>query len=194
MAFAVALMTAFAANLPLTAIQDGGPSIPVDEIVRRFTAMEQEFKLARNQYTFRQDVRIQELDPRGNVQYDRRGNAIEYRGVTDIVFDDRGHRVEKNIEGPSNRLFRLKMTAEDYEDIRNIQPFVLTTEDAPLYTLRYAGQGSTEKIACYIFEVSPKRIEPGQRYFQGTIWVDRSAAGSPGASPPRRGCWAHPAR
>jgi hypothetical protein len=27
-------------------------------------------------------------------------------------------------------------------------------------------------LHCYVFDVAPKRIEKGKRYFQGRIWVD----------------------
>lgn len=49
---------------------------------------------------------------------------------------------------------------------------MLTTEDLPKYNLEYMGRERVDEIGTYVFNVSPKKIEKGQRYFQGTIWVD----------------------
>jgi hypothetical protein len=49
---------------------------------------------------------------------------------------------------------------------------VLTTEDLPLYDVLYVGQQHVDEIETYVFDMAPKRIEKGQRYFQGRIWVD----------------------
>src|SRR6185436_4801762 len=29
-----------------------------------------------------------------------------------------------------------------------------------------------DEISCYAFAVKPKKLEPGQRYFEGIVWVD----------------------
>jgi hypothetical protein len=64
------------------------------------------------------------------------------------------------------------MTAEDEADLKNIQPFVLTSDDIGKYKLTYTGQEKIDEIGCYVFDVEPKKIEKDQRYFQGKIWVD----------------------
>jgi hypothetical protein len=40
--------------------------VPVDEIIRKFAAKEAEFAQARSNYTYRQSVKMEELDPSGN--------------------------------------------------------------------------------------------------------------------------------
>lgn len=169
------MLVAASAAPPRVSAQNEPTAADVDRIIREFAAREQEFKLARANYTFRQDVRVQELDSRGNIQFDAKGNMIEYRAVTDILFDSKGRRIEKKIEGPTDRLFRLRLTREDFDDVRNIQPFVLTTDELPRYSIRYTGRDRVDGIPCYMFDVGPRRIEKGERYFQGTIWVDESA-------------------
>jgi len=64
------------------------------------------------------------------------------------------------------------LTPEDEQDLRNVQPFVLTTQDVEKYHVRYLGKQMADEIPCYVFAVKPKKLEPGQRYFQGQIWVD----------------------
>jgi hypothetical protein len=170
----LSLLLAAAAPL-LFAIQNDPTPPAIDEIIRRFAEKEKEFKLARANYTFRQDIRVQELDSRGNPVFDEKGNILEYRAVTDILFNNKGQRIEKNVEGPTNRLRRYKLTKEDFEDFRSVQPFVLTVDELPQYRLTYTGREHVEEIDCFVFQVAPKQIQPDKRYFDGTIWVDQAA-------------------
>ncbi len=138
--------------------------ITVNEIVQKFAAKEKEFKLAREQYTYTQDVRVQTLE----------GNTIdgEYHQVTDILFDDRGHRIEQVTFAPQSSLQRVVMTQSDYDDIRNRLPFVLTSDDIDKYQTLYVGKQKEDELGTYVFDIAPKQIQPGERYFQGRIWVD----------------------
>jgi hypothetical protein len=139
--------------------------IPIEEVIRRFAEKEKEFKTARDNYTFKQDLRIQELSDSDRV-------IGEYRTVTDISFDEKGRRTEKVVSAPPPTLKRLGITKEDLQDLESIQPFVLTSDDIGLYNLKFTGKKKIDEINCYEFEVSPKRIEKDKRYFEGTIWVD----------------------
>ncbi len=64
------------------------------------------------------------------------------------------------------------MTKEDYDDIRNRMPFVLTSDEIPEYQILYVGKQRIDEIGTYVFDVAPKQIEKNKRYFQGRIWVD----------------------
>lgn len=139
--------------------------LPIEEVIRRFAEKEKEFKTARDNYTFKQDLRIQELSDSDRV-------IGEYRTVTDISFDEKGRRTEKVVSAPPPTLKRLGITKEDLQDLESIQPFVLTSDDIGLYNLKFTGKKKIDEINCYEFEVSPKRIEKDKRYFEGTIWVD----------------------
>ena len=145
------------------------PPIPVEEIIKKFSEREREFKIARANYTYRQDVTMQEINANDRV-------LGEYKQVSDILFDANGKRTEKIVYAPANTLGKgpstLNLDAEDLQDIREIQPFVLTSDDIGKYTLKYLGKEKIDEIDCYVFDVAPKTIEKGQRYFQGSIWVD----------------------
>jgi hypothetical protein len=65
------------------------------------------------------------------------------------------------------------LTREDYEDFRTKIAFVLTTSDLPHYNLLYVGQQHVDEIDGYVFDIAPKTLEKGQRYFQGRVWVDQ---------------------
>ncbi|MBI2681906.1 MAG: hypothetical protein HYX26_01580 [Acidobacteriales bacterium] len=138
--------------------------ITPEEIVRKVSAKESEFSKARDQYTYRRDVKVQTLD----------GSTItgEFREVADITYRDDGRRVENVVFAPQSTLTRISMTAEDVDDIKNRYPFVLTASDLPLYQALYVGQQKLDEIDTYAFDLAPKNMEQNKRYFQGRIWVD----------------------
>ena len=135
-----------------------------EDIIKRFAAKETEFAKARDQYTYRQDVKVQTVD----------GNTVdgEYHEVFDVMFDDKGHRIENVVFAPQSSLTKIFMSQEDFEDIRHRLPFVLTTEDLPEYNILYVGQQQEDELHCYVFDIAPKQIEGKKRYFQGRVWVD----------------------
>lgn len=136
-------------------------SVSVQEIIQKFTAKEDEFKDARDHYTWTEDVKYVLLD----------GISVigEFRQVSDIVYDDRGRRLENVKFAPQTSLY---ITKEDMDDLRKRTAFSLTTEELPKYQVLYAGQQKVDELQTYVFDVAPKTIEKGQRYFQGRIWVD----------------------
>jgi len=135
-----------------------------EEIIKRFAAKETEFSKARDQYTYRQDVKVQTLD----------GETVdgEYHEVFDVMFNDKGQRIENVIFAPQSSLSKIFMSQEDFEDIRHRLPFVLTAEDLPEYNILYVGQQKEDELECYVFDIAPKKIEGKKRYFQGRVWVD----------------------
>src|SRR5579859_5128965 len=135
-----------------------------EEIIKRFATKETEFAKARDQYTYRQDVKVQTLD----------GSTVdgEYHEVFDVMFDDKGHRIENVVFAPQSSLTKIFMSQEDFEDIRHRLPFVLTTNDLAEYNILYVGQQQEDELHCYVFDIAPKKIEGKKRYFQGRVWVD----------------------
>jgi hypothetical protein len=161
MRFIAWIFTMIALGLPAWAADDVNP----EEIIRKFAAKEAEFAKARENYTYRQTFRIMELDNSGNVR-----GRLEM--VSDIIFSSDGRRTERVVHAPVSTLKNLLLTPEDEQDLRNVQPFVLTTDQIPKYDIRYLGKQQADEIPCYVFAVKPKEMEAGQRYFEGQIWVD----------------------
>jgi hypothetical protein len=141
------------------------PSQPVEEIIKRFSERESEFKRERDNYTYTQTFSIQTIDE------DDRPDG-EYRMTSDIIFTPAGKRYEKVTFAPAPTLQRIQMSEQDLDDLRNIQPFVLNTEDLPKYNVTYIGRQQVDELATYVFDVAPKVIEKKQRYFQGRVWVE----------------------
>ncbi|HEY3928789.1 MAG TPA: hypothetical protein VGL89_10460 [Candidatus Koribacter sp.] len=138
--------------------------ITVDQIIQKFASKEKEFKAAREKYTWRQSVMVATVD----------GDTIDgqYREVFDVLFDSTGKRIEQVVFAPQNTLERIQMTPEDMQDIRKLMPFVLTSDEVPEYNITYAGQQKEDELNTYVFDISPKKIEKGKRYFEGRVWVD----------------------
>ena len=89
--------------LPQVARAQQGPldkyepkGITVEEIIKRFAAKEKEFKEARDQYTYRQDVKVMTLD----------GDTVtgNYQQVFDVTFDDKGHKIKNVVFAPQSTL------------------------------------------------------------------------------------------
>ena len=142
------------------------PAIPPDQIIQKFAAKESEFRQAMGQYTYTRSVKIETLND------DNQPDGA-YQQVTDISYDGKGAKLEHVTFAPANTLERLIMTPADMSDIEHRLPFVLTTEDLPLYNITYVGRQKVDDLDNYVFDVAPKRIEKGQRYIQGRIWVEQ---------------------
>jgi hypothetical protein len=140
--------------------------ITVNEIIQRFAAKEKEFKQAREQYTYTQDITIRARDGMGGTG--------EFRMVEDILFDDKGRRLQQVKLAPQSTLENggVSMTKEDMDDIEHRLPFVLTSDEIPEYNILYVGQQRQDELQTYVFDIAPKSIEKNKRYFQGRIWVD----------------------
>lgn len=136
-----------------------------DEVIRKFAAKEAEFRKARESYTYRQVVKMEELDEAGNP-----GGKWEI--TSDIIFGPNKQRMEKVIYAPVVTLHNISLDPQDEQDLRDVQPFVLTTDDIGKYDIQYLGKQNVDEIPCYSFSVKPKKMVKGERYFQGTIWVD----------------------
>ena len=137
----------------------------IDKIIKSFAANESAFAKAREAYTYHQTAKIQEFDDSGIP-----GGKWEL--VSDIIFEQNGRRTERIARAPMTTLQRISLSPEDEQDLRNVLPFVLTSEEIDNYLVRYLGRQNADEIPCYVFAVKPKKMEPGKRYFQGQIWVD----------------------
>jgi hypothetical protein len=164
LALAIPAPPALAQEGPLENTSPKG--VTPEEIITHFATREKLFKDARDHYTYRQDIKVQTRD----------GDTVtgEYHEVFDVLYDDKGHRIENVVFAPQSSLEAggLSLDEGDVQDFRNRLPFVLTTEEVPEYNILYAGQQTEDQLHCYVFDIAPKAIVGKKRYFQGRIWVD----------------------
>ncbi len=140
---------------------------PPTDLLKKIAATESETAKARDNYTYRQSVTVDEFDHRDMVDG-------QYREERDITFTPKGERFEQPVGAPKSTLAQIKLTPEDFADIRNVQPFLLTSDNARLYSAVFKGEETMDGFPCFVAYVSPKQMLAGQRYFQGTLWVRQS--------------------
>jgi hypothetical protein len=178
--FGIAVIIALGALVPLHAAD------PPPNLFKRVAQRETETAAERSHYVYTQSVRLQELDARG-------GQTGEYRETREVIFSPTGERSERFVDPPVSTLKNLLMTAEDFADIRNIQPFVMTTDQLWNYDADFKGEelvdiGTSAGLNCWVLRIRPKHILSGQRLFDGMLWVrqdDFSVVRSEGQAVPQ---------
>jgi hypothetical protein len=164
-ASAPAAQSSTAPREPTSHIINEPPAMPVDEIIQKFAQREEDFRKERDNFTYTQDVGFQTIDEDGQVDG-------EFREVRDILFTPGGKRYDKVTYAPVTTIQRLIMTQQDFDDIEKVWPFVMTTEELPKYDVKYVGREHVDELNTYVFDLEPKKLEKGQRYFRGRVWVD----------------------
>lgn len=139
---------------------------PPPDLIKRVAAVESAAQQAQSNYTYRQSVTVEELDNHGII-------AGAYHELRDIIFSPSEKRTEQMIGSPRKSLKHLQLTEEDFRDIREIQPFLLTTDQAFMYESRFRGEENMDNVDCYVLQIRPRQILDGQRLFEGNIWVDK---------------------
>jgi len=147
-------------------LASGAAAQPPAGLIERIAENERENEAARLHYTYRQSVVVDEIEPRGG----------RFREVHEIIFSPSGERTERAAGRGHNDLKRLTLTPEDFDDIRNIQPIMLTPEMLPRYRVRFKGEETVDGLDCWVFEMSPRQVFDGFRMFDGMIWVVKSEA------------------
>jgi len=139
---------------------------PPPNLAKLVAHRETETVAERNEYTYRQTFTLQELDGSG-------ASRGEYKEVRDIIFSPAHERTEELIGKPSNSLKLIKLTDEDFRDIREIQPLTLSEEQLWNYDTRIRGDEVMDDVDCWVLQIKPRQILEGQRFFEGLLWVDK---------------------
>jgi hypothetical protein len=168
------VLASLALAAPLLAQSGFGPLNPdppdghtVADIIQRIGQRESAFAAARNDYTFKQDVKF------NTISDDTNRPDGEYHQVTEISFSPDGRREEHVTFAPQNTIERVIMTENDFKDIEKRLPFVLTAPELPEYDITYLGRQKVDELDTYVFDVKPKELVKGHRYLQGKVWVDQ---------------------
>jgi hypothetical protein len=141
------------------------PSMPPEEIIKRFSEKEDKYLAARAGFTYKKTVRLEEFGLNG-----------QRSGELSLVVEGKpgpdGNIYERTVERPQSTLHYLEMGPEDFAKLSRMPPFPLTTSQLAKYDLKYLGKEQVDEINCYIFQVKPKTIEREHYYFDGIVWVD----------------------
>jgi hypothetical protein len=141
------------------------PTLPPDEIIRRFAAKEDEMVSAIKGYTFQKDVRIQEIGP------DNRA-AGQLEIVTQLRITPDGKMYEKPVSRQPSTLRSLDLQRGDSDLLAPTPMFPLTSAMLPKYEITYGGKQPLDELSAYFFTVKPRAVERAHAYFSGVVWVD----------------------
>jgi hypothetical protein len=141
------------------------PSVPPEEIIKRFSQKEDEYFAARAGYSYKKTVRLEEFGPDGKPS-GQLSLVVEAKPGPD------GKMYEKTVERPQSTLHYLEMGPEDFQALTRMPAYPLTTAQLSKYDLKYLGKELVDEISCYIFLVKPKTVERAHFYFDGIVWVD----------------------
>jgi hypothetical protein len=153
-----------AGNGPLDSAKPTGAKI--DEIIQKFAAKETLFKSARAKYSYTQTISVQELS--GNEE----NVQGEFNQVAEVSVDNEGRRVEKPTFAPASTLRGLQISSADMEDIKERLPFVVTTDELPMFNITYVGRQPVDELNTYVFDITPKNPKKEKQMFRGKVWVD----------------------
>ena len=123
-------------------------------------------KAARDQYTYKQSVVLEEMDDHGR-------KTGEYRERREVIFSPQQERTDRMVGKPVLNLKRLILTEEDFHDLRDIQPFVMTEDQLWNYETKFRGDENIDGVDCWVLQVRPRQILSGQRLFDGMLWADK---------------------
>jgi hypothetical protein len=139
---------------------------PPRDLARRVAERETASEAERANYMYRQTLTVQEFGERGRA-------GGEYREVREIIFSPSGERTERLVGRPTESLRRLRLTEEDFSDVREIQPLLLTRDRLFLYETQVKGEEVIDGISCWVLQVRPRQLLYGQRLFEGIFWIDQ---------------------
>lgn len=140
-----------------------------ETIVASFLESESQLRQALNQHTFKRDVLLQTIGPKGNV-------TGQYIRNSEFLFDDKGNRVERVIYHPPSTIREMRITKEDIQDLAGAQLLGVDVFESGKYQLNYDGQEWLNGKRVYRLDIGPA-VKPDpfrmrERFFRGTVWVD----------------------
>jgi hypothetical protein len=141
------------------------PSLPPEEIIKKFAAKEDEYVAVRPTYGARKSIRIDEFDREGKL-------TGQFLMVTESIRTPDGRIVNKVIEHPQSTLHVFALEPEDVKELERIPQFPLNSAQLAKYDLKYIGQELIDEIDAYIFQVKPKALDRTHAYLDGIVWVD----------------------
>lgn len=150
----------------LASLAPGQPAGPPPDLLKRVAAQGTLFETELGNYTYRQTFEFFELDKKG-------GPRGHYKETRDILFTPAGERTEEFVRRPVNTLQSMRLTEEDFRDLRDVQPFVLNEDNLWNYEATYKGIESVDGEICYVYRLQPRQVLDGMRLLDGMMWVSR---------------------
>jgi hypothetical protein len=140
------------------------PPIAPDEIIRRFSAQEDQLAHLFVTYGYRKIVRLEEIGPDGKTS-----GYAEIASSTAPVSDETRRKAAGE---PQSTLRFVNLERDDIEALSKIPAFPLVSPNLPKYEITYQGKQPVDELSTYVFQVKPRQLERAHAYFDGLVWVD----------------------
>jgi len=139
--------------------------IPQEKIIAGFTAHSDEYLRAHTLYGFKRSVRVQMFSPEGE-----KGGEVTQN--SEVFLAENGKRYERSAQQDSQRFLDTKSGSVDVQKSAQVPLFPLTSSQLQYYDLTYKGSQPLDELTTYIFQVTPKKLLPNYRLFNGIVYVD----------------------
>jgi hypothetical protein len=147
-------------------------SVSPEDALKRASENEKRVKAAEADYDYKQDILVQTFGEAKSI-------TGQMRRVSELTYDDLGNRVDRIIEYPPSRLtMALGVQKPDFKSLLGVDPFFLTPDNMPKYSIKFVEKQKIDELNTYVFEVDPasrdgKRDKKAEdRPFKGRIWID----------------------
>lgn len=139
------------------------PPLPPEEIIRRFSAQEDQLARLFATYGYRKTVRLEEIGSDGKV-----AGQAEITASSVPASDDARRKAGE----PQSTLRFLNLERDDISALSKIPTFPLVSSNLPKYEITYGGKQLVDELSTYVFQVKPRQLERTHAYFDGLVWVD----------------------
>lgn len=167
--FCLAAIGASAQQEPSNIVKTDLSQAQIDQIIKKFTEHEFNFRQALGVYAFNRDAKIQTVGLGGQITGTYLRNSY-------LTFNEDGTRFEKILYFPVPTLTEIQFTAADLENLGGIDPFAIEPKVASQYNFTFVGKEKIDELNLFVFDVTPKSIpdwkKSTQKFFKGRIWVD----------------------
>jgi hypothetical protein len=120
-------------------------------------------------YSFKREVRIQTIDGKGRV-------SGEYHRVSEMLLDDEGHRVERNVTFSKPTFKGFEITSEYVEDFSGAQLKGFELSQRDVYRFEPFGFEALNGKSARVYRLTPLNLEAakatGARVLYGFAWID----------------------
>jgi len=141
----------------------------IDNIVKKFSDNEFNFRQALGSYAFNRDAQVMTVGMGGQATGVFTRNSY-------LTFKEDGSRFEKIIYAPISTLKGLEVSPEDIENLGGVNPFAIEPKSISNYTFVFVGKEKIDELDLYVFDVTPKVLpnpkKSNEKFFSGRIWVD----------------------
>jgi hypothetical protein len=157
------------AQPPSTVVKTDLSQAEIDNIIKKFSENEFNFRQALTIYAFNRDAKVQTIGLGGQATGVFTRNSF-------MTFKEDGTRFEKILYNPISTLKGLEISPEDIDNLSGVNPFAIEPKYVSQYNFTYVGKEKIDELDLYVFDVSPKVLpnpkKTSQKFFTGRVWVD----------------------